>query len=154
VECDDTEARFAISEHEQRSPASVEEHLTALMEISNPNKLRQSVPDSEWMVELASCLNGLIDLRVTHVRTWLDCNLDRFKGNNASMGDLRRRFDSLVIQMKTDVQLCGAQCVSCHLLCVRSRLHEGSHSCKTDHKCAHRCEFCEGDSKPCGTPYV
>ncbi|KAH9965565.1 hypothetical protein BGW80DRAFT_1345251 [Lactifluus volemus] len=124
VECDDTKARFAISEHEQTSPASVEEHLTALMEISNPNKPRQSIPDSEWM----------------------------FKGNHASMGDLRRNFDSLVIQMKTDVQFCGAQCVSCHLLCVRGRLHEGGHSCKTDHMCSHRCGFCEGDSKACGTP--
>jgi hypothetical protein len=54
--------------------------------------------------------------------------------------------------MKTNVQLCGAQCASCHLLCVRSRLHEGDHSCNTDHKCEFNCGFCE-DDKSCGTRY-
>jgi hypothetical protein len=154
VESDDTDARFAISEQEQIPPADIEMHLAALMEISSPNVPRQSMPDSEWMAGLASCLNRLIDLRVTHVRFWLDSNLERFKGSNAAIGDLRRRFDNMVIQMKTNVQLCGAQCVSCHLLCVRGRLHEGDHSCKTNHRCAYRCEFCEGDLKLCSTPYV
>ncbi|KAH9965571.1 hypothetical protein BGW80DRAFT_757653 [Lactifluus volemus] len=152
IECGDTDARFAVSEHEQLSPADVEIHLTALMAISSPNMARQSIPDAEWMAELASRFSGLIDLRVTHVRTWLDCNLERFKGDNASIWDLRRRFDSMVIQMKANIQLCGAQCISCCLFCIRSRLHEGNHSCKSDHRCAHRCEFCEDDPKPCSAP--
>ncbi|KAI0302863.1 hypothetical protein B0F90DRAFT_1713048 [Multifurca ochricompacta] len=58
----------------------------------------------------------------------------------------------MVIEMKTNAQLCRAQCAQCHLFCVRSRLHEGEHSCKTSHKCAHQCGFCEDDFKPCGTP--
>ncbi|KAI9511014.1 hypothetical protein F5148DRAFT_456358 [Russula earlei] len=57
----------------------------------------------------------------------------------------------MVIEMKTNVQLCGAQCASCLLLCVRSRLHEGDHSCNTTHKCVHNCDFCEDDVNICGT---
>ena len=156
MECEDTSARFAISGPEQIRSVDVEMHLTALVEASSPNMPRQSMPDSEWMAELALCLTRLIDLRVTHVRTWLDCNLERFQGSNAAIGDLHRRFDNMVIEMNTNVQLCRAQCVSCHLLCVRGRLHEGEHNCKTDHKCAHTCEFsgCGSDIKACGTPYV
>ncbi|KAI0250874.1 hypothetical protein BJV78DRAFT_526274 [Lactifluus subvellereus] len=152
VESDDTDARFAISECEQIPSPDIEMHLAALLELSSPRMPRQSVPDSEWMAELASCLNRLIDLRVGHVRAWLDCNLERFQGGHAAIGDLRRTFDNKVIEMKTNVQLCGAQCFLCHLLCVRSRFHEGDHSCKTNHGCAHKCGFCEGDLKPCGTP--
>ena len=140
---------FAISAGEQ---ANIETQLATLLESWVPTAPRQSMPDSEFVAELKKHLNALIDLRVNHVRSWLDCNLARFQGSHAAIEDLRRRFDNMVIEMKTNVQVCGAQCVSCHLLCVCSRLHEGDHSCKTDHKCAFNCEFCE-DNKPCGTWY-
>ena len=142
-------AVFAISVGE---PAKVETHLAALLESWVPSAPRQSMPDSEFFAELKKHLNELIDLRVNHVLSWLDCNLARFQGSHAAIEDLRRRFDNMVIEMKTNVQLCGAQCVSCHLFCVRSRLHEGDHSCNTDHKCAFNCGFCE-DKKLCGTRY-
>ena len=112
------------------------------------------MPDSELVAELRAHLNGLIDLRVDHIRSWLDCNLARFQGEHAAIDDLRRRFDNMVIEMKTNIQLCGAQCASCHLFCIRSRLHEGDHNCNTDHKCAHNCGFCEDELKLCGTRYV
>ena len=73
---------------------------------------------------------------------WLDSNLERFQGGHAAIEDLRRDFDRLGHRDETNVQLCRAQCASCHLLCVRSRLHEGEHSCETNHKCVHICEFC------------
>jgi hypothetical protein len=114
---------------------------------------RQFMLDSELLEELRAYINGLINLRINHVRSWLDCNLVRFQGDHAAIEDLRRRFDNMVIEMKTNVQLCGSQCASCHLLCFRGRLHDGDHDCNTDHKCAHNCGFCEDDLN-CGTRYV
>jgi len=150
VDCDDTGARFAISDRELPTPEEIEMCLAALQESRNPRTPRQFIPDSEWVGELASHLSGLVDLRVNHVRLWLDSNLGRFQGGHAVIEDLRRRFDSLVIEMKANVQLCRAQCASSHLLCIRSRLHDGDHGCQTSHKCAHTCEFCKDSTKSCG----
>ncbi|KAH9056526.1 hypothetical protein EDB87DRAFT_1636600 [Lactarius vividus] len=154
VESDDTEARFVVSNREQIPPAEIEKHLAALLEswTRSPSTPRQSIPDAEWIARLASYLQELADLRINHVRLWLDSNLERFQGGPAAIDDLHRRFDNLVIQLKTNVQLCRAQCASCHLFCVRGLLHEGDHSCGTGHHCAHNCEFCEDDLKLCSTP--
>jgi hypothetical protein len=129
-------------------------HLTVLRESWSPSSVRQSILDPDWVSNLVAYINGLIELRVNHVRLWLDSNLERFQASHATIEDLRRRFDNMVIEMRTNVQLCSAQCASCHLLCVRSRLHEGDHSCQTTHKCVHHCGFCEDELKACGTPYV
>ncbi|KAI9434861.1 hypothetical protein H4582DRAFT_2080533 [Lactarius indigo] len=150
VACDDTAARFAISNRKQLLRNEIEMYLSALLELQSSGPPRQFMPDSEWMREIVSHLNGLVDLRVNHVRRWLDSNLERFQGGHAAIEDLRRRFDTIVIEMKTNVQLCKAQCASCHLLCIRSRLHEGEHSCRTTHKCVHNCEFCGDSTKLCG----
>lgn len=153
MESDDTLATFAISDGEPLPPAKIEIQLVDLLKSWVLGVPRQFLPDSEFVAELKKRLNDLIDLRVNHVRFWLDCNLARFQGGHAAIEDLRRKFDNIVIEMKINVQLCGVQCASCHLLCVRSRLHEGDHSCNTDHKCAFNCEFCEDDDKLCGTRY-
>jgi len=145
-------AIFAISDREPLTPAKIEMQLVALLGSRVPSAPRQFMPDSEFVAELKKRLNDVIDLRVNHVRSWLDCNLARFQGGHAAIEDLRRRFDNMVIEMKTNVQLCGALCTSCNLLCVRSRLHEGDHKCTTDHKCTFNCGFCE-DDKLCGTRY-
>ncbi|KAH9991344.1 hypothetical protein BJV77DRAFT_1068323 [Russula vinacea] len=136
VESHDTTAIFAISDGEPTPPTKIDKQITALLESWTPSVPRQFIPDSELVAELRTHLNRLIDLRINHVRSWLDCNLARFKGEHAAIEDLRRRFNIMVIEMKTNVQLCGAQCASCHLLCIRSRLHinEGDHSCNTDHR--------------------
>jgi len=154
VECDDTVARFAIFDHEQPPPDEIEMYLAALLESQDPGTPRQLMPDSEWVGELASHLGRLVDQRVNHVKHWLDSNLERFEGGHAAIEDLRRSFDRLVIEMTANVQLCRAQCASCHLFCIRSRLHEGDHSCRTTHKCVHNCEFCGDSMKLCGSAYV
>jgi len=110
--------------------------------------------DCEWTSELAAHINGLIDFRVQHVRLWLDSNLQRFQAGHAIIDDLRRRLENMVIEMKTNVQLCRAQCASCHLFCVLNRLHEGDHSCETTHMCLSNCRFCESDPKNCNMSYV
>ena len=129
----------------------VERHLSALLELWNQNTPRQSLPDSEWRERFVSLLHRLIDLRVKHVGLWLDSNLERFQAGHAAINDLSRRFDNMVIEMKANVQLCGVQCASCHLLCIRVRLHEGDHNCKTTHKCVLACAFCKDGLKPCGS---
>jgi hypothetical protein len=126
-------------------------HLATLFELRSPSIPRQSILDSDWLAELGEYLNGLVDLRVNHVRAWLNCNLGRFQGGHAAIDELRRRFDNMVIEMKANVQLCGATCASCHLLCTRSRLHDGDHKCNTSHECVHNCEFCEDDLKLCSS---
>jgi len=147
-------ARFAISEGEPIPPESIEMHLKALLESWSPSAPRQLILDSEWAAELVKYLNGLVDMRVNHVRSWLDCNLAKFEGGHAAIEDIRRRFDNMAIELRTSVQLCGAQCASCNLLCIRSRLHEGDHNCDTDHKCTSVCGFCEDEPRPCSTRCV
>jgi len=147
-------ARFAISEGEPIPPENVEMHLVALIESWCPSMTRQLIPDSEWVAKLVRHLNGLVDLRVNHVRSWLDCNLARFERSHPAIEDIRRRFNNMVIELRTNVQLCGAQCASCNLLCIRSRLHEGDHDCNTNHKCTSVCRFCEDEPRPCSTRYV
>lgn len=147
-------SRFAIFDHEQPLPNEIEMCLTSLLESQKPGTMRQLMPESEWVGELASHLSWLVDLRVNHVKLWLDSNLERFEGGHAAIEDLRRSFDRLVIEMSANVQLCRAQCASCHLLCIRSRSHGGDHDCQTAHKCLHQCEFCENSVKPCGSACV
>ena len=150
----DTAANFAISDGEPIPLPKIEMQLAALLEPWSPSKPRQFMPESELLAELRAYLSELVDLRVNHVRSWINCNLARFQGDHAAIEDLRRRFDNIAIEMKTNVQLCGVPCASCNLLCIRSRLHEGDHNCNTDHKCAYNCVFCEDDDKLCTTRCV
>ena len=147
-------ARFAVFDHEQPPPHEIEKCLGSLLASYESEMPRQLIPDSEWVGKLASHLSRLVDLRVNHVKLWLDSNLERFEGGHAAIEDLRRIFDRLVIEMTANVQLCRTQCASCHLLCICSRLHEGDHDCQTNHKCLHICEFCEDSMKPCGSTCV
>jgi len=79
-------ANFAImiSGGEPIPPENVEMQLITLLEFWSPSTPRQLIPDSEWVAEIAKYLNGLVDLRVNHVRSWLDCNLARFEGGSRS----------------------------------------------------------------------
>ncbi|KAN0136112.1 hypothetical protein V8E53_005972 [Lactarius tabidus] len=163
--CEDTEARFYISDHGLPPSEDIEMCLAALRESWSSVQPRKKVlrpktkkgqkgrPQQltrDRLGELASHLSKLIDLRVNHVQLWLDSNLRRFQGGHDSIEDLRRRFDGLVIEMRANAQLCGAQCTSCNLPCIRSRLHDGAHGCETSHKCTHFCEFCWDSPMSCG----
>lgn len=133
------------------NPAQLpQEKLWRKRKIRQKGTPQQLTRDSEWVGKFTSHLNKLIDLRVNHVRLWLDSNLRRFQGGQASIEDLRRRFDVLVVVMRANVQLCRAQCASCNLPCIRSRLHGGDHSCETSHTCTRPCQYCEYDTKSCG----
>ncbi|KAF8552259.1 hypothetical protein OG21DRAFT_1416462 [Imleria badia] len=107
---------------------------------------RQYTSEDEWIADLAQHLDTIVNLRITHVREWLDQNLSRFQvvggGNHASTDELKRHFESSIVDLRGDVQLCGMTCAECQLRCVKSRVHEGAHNCHSDHMCVHECAFC------------
>ncbi|KAF8840150.1 hypothetical protein BDN67DRAFT_904164 [Paxillus ammoniavirescens] len=108
---------------------------------------RQHVPDPEWVDGLSQHLETIVDMRIEHVRKWLDANLSRFQAGHASIEDLDRTFENATVDLKSNVTLCKLQCHSCKLLCVRSRFHQGQHECQTDHSCIHECEYCLDNSE-------
>ena len=152
VEGEDTKARFVLTGPDT-SVADRELHLVTLRESWDRTNTRQHVDDSEWIADFAQYLTHLADLRVARVDKWLKSNTQRFQAGNASIEELRRTFDSAVVDLIASIQLCGSQCAICKLFCVRSRLHEGSHDCLTSHECIHGCTFCQRDlfkAEPCG----
>ena len=133
--------------------ADRELRLETLRESWDQADARQHVDDSEWVSDLTQYLTHLVDLRAARVDKWLKLNTQRFQTGNASIEELRRTFDSAIIDLRASVQLCRSQCTTCNLFCIQSRLHEGSHDCLTSHDCIHACTFCQRDSftaKPCG----
>ncbi|KAF8270132.1 hypothetical protein EI94DRAFT_1572312 [Lactarius quietus] len=142
VEAEDTEALFLLSGPETPA-ADREDQLSILIESWDRSESRQQVEDPEWISDLGKHLTHLVDLRVSHVEEWLKSNTQRFQAENASMEELRRAFNSAVIDLRASVQLCKSQCADCNLLCIRSRSHEGDHDCLTIHKCIHDCTFCD-----------
>ena len=135
--------------------ADRESCLRTLRESWDQINSRQHVDDSRWTSNLAQYLTHLVDLRVAHVKRWLESNVRRFQAGNTItiIEELRRTFDSDVIDLRASVELCNSQCGICNLFCIQSRQHEGSHDCLTIHKCIHDCTFCGRDSvaaKPCG----
>ncbi|KAH9059756.1 hypothetical protein EDB87DRAFT_1562790 [Lactarius vividus] len=153
IEAEDTEARFILAGPD--TPVADHEYrLAALRESWDGTDQRQQVDDSTWHSDLAQYLAHLVDLRVAHVESWLESNIQRFEGGHASIEELRRTFGNAVIDLRASVELCRSQCGSCDLVCVRSsRLHGDGHDCLTNHECIHDCTFCERDAaptQPCG----
>jgi len=155
IEAEDTEARLILTD---TPVADHESRLATLRESWDRKNQRQHVDDSTWHSDLAQYLTHLVDLRVAHVESWLESNVQRFKGGHASIEELRRTFGNAVIDLWASVELCRSQCDSCNLVCVRSsRLHREGHDCMTNHKCIHDCTFCKRDAhptQPCGQTYV
>ena len=138
--------------------ANHERALTTLRDSWDQTIQRQHTDDSTWHSDLLKYLTHLVNLRVAHVKEWLESNVQRFEGVHASIEELRRTFDSAVIDLRASVEICRSQCGSCSLICVRSsRSHKDDHDCSTNHRCIHSCSFCERDGLPelpCGQTYV
>ena len=137
--------------------ADREQHLSILIESLDLSGTRQQVDDSEWFSTLELHMTQLVDLRVAHVKEWLNLNTQRFQADNTSMEELRRAFDIAVIDLRASVQLCKSECDYCNLLCIQSRFHQGNHDCLTSHDCIHDCTFCDKQllaEKACGQTYV
>jgi hypothetical protein len=138
--------------------ADHERALTTLLDSWDHAIQRQYHNDSKWHSDLVQYLTQLVDLRVAHVKNWLESNVQRFDGVHASIEELHRIFDSAVIDLRASVEICRSQCGSCSLICVRSsRSHKDDHDCSTDHRCIQTCFFCERDGhppRPCGQMYM
>ncbi|KAJ6514882.1 hypothetical protein C8R47DRAFT_1275662 [Mycena vitilis] len=118
---------------------------------------RPYIPDTEWIQDLSTHLESLADLRIQHVYEWISSNLARFTITHANMEMLRRVFESTIIDLQANVEICGTQCATCQFKCLLSRRHDSStpHDCRTSHQCVHDCDFGEehpGDRKICGLP--
>ena len=152
IEAEDTEATFLLAGPDA-PVADRESCLETLRDSWDQINSRQHVDDSEWTSDLVQYLTRLVDLRATHVDKWLKLNVQRFQTGNASIEELRRTFDSAIIDLRASVQLCRSQCSTCNLFCIQSRLHVGGHDCLTSHECIYDCTFCQRDfmtAKPCG----
>ncbi|KAH9029425.1 hypothetical protein EDB85DRAFT_1867188 [Lactarius pseudohatsudake] len=141
IEADDTDARFLLAGPDM--PAADREHrLSILRDSWDRAGSRQHIDDSEWISDLVQYLTRLVDLRVGHVDKWMKSNIQRFQAEHASIEELRRTFNSAVIDLRAGVQLCKSQCADCNLFCIQGRFHEGDHDCLTSHECVHDCTFC------------
>ncbi|KAH7882034.1 hypothetical protein F5I97DRAFT_1988573, partial [Phlebopus sp. FC_14] len=138
----DTDAQFFIPAVESMNTGSRDQMLRALQMNWHEYPSRQLVPEAEWANSLSVFLEGLVDMRINHVRNWVTSNLTRFQGGHASVMELHRTFESEAIDLKRNVQLCQMQCADCWLSCIQNRLHNGPHDCQTDHSCSHNCGFC------------
>ena len=142
IDCPDTDAVFFVADVEHPQTMTREEILDALLAEWDGFDSRQYVPDTQWAEELSRYLEDLAEMRINHVRTWVRSNLTRFQAGHASVVELQRTLESAVIDLKSSVQLCQAQCASCQLFCIQNRFHEGTHDCKTTHRCTQSCEYC------------
>ncbi|KAL4067468.1 hypothetical protein V8B97DRAFT_2061708 [Scleroderma yunnanense] len=148
VESSDTPSQFLVVGSQ---PEDRQRTLAALCSSWNQFPYRQHTPDSEWIEGLSEYLEHIVNLRINHVQEWLTQNLSRFQTGHASIEELRRTFESAVVDLKGNVQLCKVQCANCQLFCIQNRFHDGQHDCQTDHRCVNQCVFCQesGQHKDC-----
>ncbi|KAF8419128.1 hypothetical protein L210DRAFT_3510849 [Boletus edulis BED1] len=98
-----------------------ERTLTVLRTAWEGYPSRQYGTEDEWMAGLTQHLETIVDLRIAHLREWLDQNLSRFQaadgggGSHASIDELRRHFEGSIVDLRGNVQLCGKTCAECQL---------------------------------------
>jgi hypothetical protein len=69
---------------------------------------------------LSGYLETITQMRAAHVQEWIYQNLERFKASHASLETLKRACDTALVELKENVHLCKAQCLSCNLLCLQT----------------------------------
>ncbi|KAB5590852.1 hypothetical protein CTheo_5695 [Ceratobasidium theobromae] len=108
----------------------------------------------EFIERLQQQLLQDLDLRIKHVRHWVQVNVQRFPPENQDIRNIHGKIDSLEIAMRAALQLCSEKCSTCHYLCVRPRRHVEEHQCGTTHRCPFLCEVSNQHSDPvdCGLP--
>jgi hypothetical protein len=149
----DTDASFLLAEliagNQHLDPAPV---LSNLQRRWTSFSERADIPEDRWIAGLGDHLNELAEVRAKTVQAWIAVNMERFKDATASIDPLRREMNKMIGDLKSSVQLCKMKCVTCHLSCLSRRHHDGGHSCLTDHRCKHLCQY--GDGFACEIPHV
>ncbi|KAG0701346.1 hypothetical protein DFH29DRAFT_990130 [Suillus ampliporus] len=151
IDMPDTSSEFSLATGGSQQSSSREAALQILSHAWGDYDSRHYVPEDDWIENLTTHIDSLVNLRVAHVREWISSNVARFQSGQASIEELMRAFDSATVDLKSNLQLCKLKCTSCELLCVQSRLHDGQHNCQTSHVCIHACDFCasSGEAKAC-----
>ncbi|KAH9912631.1 uncharacterized protein BXZ73DRAFT_56103, partial [Epithele typhae] len=157
IDLPDSRAHFYLTDIPvSGQPISRNDALQNLFAMWKSSLDRFVTPESEWVDQLQGFLNHLVEQRVELVHAWLISNTAGFPPTHADIQGVRRRFDSLIVDLKAGVQLCSSQCTSCNLRCLLAVRHEGDHHCRTDHVCPQRCQLTEdadhGADEPCGLP--
>ncbi|KAJ7066394.1 hypothetical protein C8F01DRAFT_1123111 [Mycena amicta] len=158
IDMPDTESQFFLSDKE--SSASQREAVMLTLQNSwSKIDQRPHRDEAEWFDELVEYLSNLVDMRIGHVHKWISSNLARFTESQANMEMLRRVFETSIVDLRANVEICGTQCTGCQLNCLLSRHNQSvPHDCRTDHTCPHSCDFGDDDhlveteSKQCGLP--
>ena len=107
IEAEDTEATFLLAGPDT-PVADRESFLETLRDSWNQITSRKQVDDFKWTSDLVQYLTHLVGLRIVHVDKWLKSNIQRFQAGNASIEDLRRTFDSAVIDLRAGIQPGGS----------------------------------------------
>ncbi|KAF8122287.1 hypothetical protein EV363DRAFT_1555266 [Boletus edulis] len=159
IEMEDTPHQLFIGVGSGNNQSVARERtLTVLRTAWEGYPSRQYGTEDEWMAGLTQHLETIVDLRIAHLREWLDQNLSRFQaadgggGSHASIDELRRHFESSIVDLRGNVQsdhLCVHECVFCvedepeeHRACTMSAGHAGKHICvPNQHLCGKRCKF-------------
>ncbi|KAG8903576.1 hypothetical protein FRB99_003127, partial [Tulasnella sp. 403] len=97
---EDSEAVFYLG----KEPHGIDRALSIHLQNWKPDASRHSVQ------ELQEHLKDIADLRLAHVRVWLDVNTQRFPVDNADIRGLRRLFDDTSAALLSNIQLCLAEC--------------------------------------------
>ncbi|KAK7025055.1 VWFA domain-containing protein [Favolaschia claudopus] len=156
IEKPDTAAQFFLSN--SNSSGSQREAILAALQKSWPDfNGRSHTEEATWFQELSAYLANLTELRIEHVHEWIFSNLSRFKTSNANIEVLKRLFETSIVDLRANIELCGAQCANCHLKCLLSRRHDSNmtHDCQTTHHCVRICDYAEEHplvQKTCGLP--
>ncbi|KAF8341346.1 uncharacterized protein EI90DRAFT_1724498 [Cantharellus anzutake] len=108
---------------------------------------RQNIPDSEWLLPLATALHQQAKQRIEYVQRWIDSNTIRFPPEQTDIQLLRRYFGQLSLELIAGIDMCGVKCKNCNLKCILSKYHLSDHNCTTDHCCALKCDECASESQ-------
>lgn len=134
IDSKDTKAIFYLEDDEDKREAQLAVHLTHF----------GTEPGRESIEDVQEYLRSVANMRIDHVRKWIDSNLARFMPNDhADITGLFRDFDRLSTALIANLQLCLNECNTCQLRCMRPRAHSaGPHDCSTSHLCIDPCDFC------------
>ncbi|KAF7308315.1 VWFA domain-containing protein [Mycena chlorophos] len=108
IDLPDTHARFFLSEKDS-SLSHREKVLVTLRNSWDQIEQRPHRDEAEWFEELTQYLNAIVDMRIEHVREWIVSNLSRFTESQATMEVLRRMFETYIVDLRANVELCGTQ---------------------------------------------
>ncbi|KAF7370363.1 VWFA domain-containing protein [Mycena sanguinolenta] len=107
IEQPDTEKQFFLSSPDS-SPAQRESMLATLQKSWDHFGKRPYTTEAEWVQELSAYLTGIAELRIEQVHSWISSNLSRFQTNNANIEMLKRIFETTIVDLRTNVEICGA----------------------------------------------